>query len=96
MATPDGRFVYIANQGTETHPDSTVSVIATDENDVVATIPTGHGAHGVAVSTDGSRAFITNTFANTMTVIDVGTQRALRSIPVGQEPGGVSYRRGPR
>lgn len=93
MATPDGRLVFVANQGTAASPDSTVSVIATDADSVVATLPSGRGAHGVAVSTDGTRAFVTNTFANSMTVIDAKALRPVRTITVGREPGGISYRR---
>lgn len=92
MATPDGRYVYVANQGTKARPDSTVSVIAADRDSVVATIPAGRGAHGVAVSADGRRVYIANTFGNSVTEIDVAAQRALRTIPVGQGPGGISFR----
>ena len=58
FATPDGRFVYVANQGTEARPDSTVSVIDTQRNAVVKSIITGRGAHGVVVSDDGRFVFI--------------------------------------
>lgn len=92
MATPDGRFVYVANQGSEAQPDSTVSVIDVTRDSVVATVTTGRGAHGVSVSADGARVFIANTFANTMSVIDAGERRVLRSVPVGRAPGGISYR----
>lgn len=47
------RFVYVANQGTEAQPDSTVSVIDTQRYAVVKTLTTGRGAHGVVVSDDG-------------------------------------------
>ena len=91
-ATPDGRFVYVANQGTETAPDSTVSVIDTRQNAVVATLTTGRGAHGIVVSDDGQRVFIANSFANTVSVIDVASQRVIGSIGVGEKPGGITYR----
>ena len=91
FATPDGRFVYVANQGTETTPDSTVSVIDTRRNAVVETLITGRGAHGVVVSDDGSRVFIANSFANTVSVIDVASQRVIGSVAVGEKPGGITY-----
>ena len=91
FATPDGRFVYVANQGTETTPDSTVSVIDTRRNAVVETLITGRGAHGVVVSDDGSRVFIANSFANTVSVIAVASQRVIGSVAVGEKPGGITY-----
>lgn len=91
FATPDGRFVYVANQGTETAPDSTVSVIDTRQNAVVETLITGRGAHGVVVSDDGDRVFIANSFANTVSVIDVASQRVIGSVAVGEKPGGITY-----
>ena len=91
FATPDGQFVYIANQGTDTAPDSTVSVIDTRRNAVVETLITGPGAHGVVVSGDGSRVFIANSFANTVSVIDVASQRVIGTVAVGAKPGGMTY-----
>jgi len=41
FGTPDGRFVYVANQGTESQPDDTVSVIDTASNKIVGTISVG-------------------------------------------------------
>jgi hypothetical protein len=46
------------------------------------------GAHGVALSRDGAYAFISNTVANTLTVIDVERARALRSWSAGKAPNG--------
>ena len=84
--------MYVANQGTPTAPDSTVSVIDVATNAVITTLRAGRGAHGVAVSADGTRVFIANTFANTVTVIDATQQRVLRNVSVGQGPSGISYR----
>lgn len=90
--TPDGNFIYVANQGTEREPDNTVSVIDTRRNEVVKSLTTDRGAHGVVVSDDGSRVFITNTFAGTVSIIDTATQRVIDPVTVGAGPGGITYR----
>ena len=91
-ATPNGRLVFVANQGTEARADSTVSVLATEGNVVAATVPARRGPHSVAVSRDGSRAFIADTVAGTMTVIDVASRRAIQTIRVGAGAAVISYR----
>jgi YVTN family beta-propeller protein len=55
--TPDGEFVFATNFSSGSN---SVSVIATDTNSVVATIPAGPQPNEVAVTLDGSRGFITN------------------------------------
>lgn len=90
-AAPDGRLVYVANQGAAERPDDTVSVVDTATDAVTATVTTGAGAHGVAVSGDGALVFVTNTFAGTLSTIDVGAQRVVRTVDVGRLPGGVTW-----
>jgi len=92
-ATPDGAFVLVANQGTEEEPSDTVSVIDVATNQVVQTIRTGAGAHGVAVNDNGQLAFITNIVDGTVSVIDIGTWAVIATIPVGAGPNGVTFGR---
>ena len=92
FCTPDGRYVYVANQGTETNPDNTVSVIETANNSVIATVETGKGAHGVVISDDGTRAFITNIVDDTVSVIDTATQNVINRVKVGKGPNGITFR----
>ena len=91
-ATPDGRHLYVANQGTAKDPDNTVSVIAVDGLQTVATITAGRGAHGVVVSDDGARAFISNIADNSVTVIDTASLKAVDTYKVGKGPNGITYR----
>lgn len=93
FATLGGNFMYVAKQGAEQAPDNTVSVIDTRLNAVVQTLTTDRGAHGVAVSDDGSRVFIANTFAGTVSTIDAVTQRVTRAVRVGS--GSAASRTGP-
>ena len=96
FALPNGREVYVANQGTQAAPGTTVSVIDTATQKVVAEIVTGAGAHGIVVSTSGDRVFVANTFADTVSEIDPVGHRAVRSIPVGSGPGGITFAVGQR
>lgn len=91
MPPPDGRFVYVANQGTEADPDETVSVIDVASGAVAKTITTGKGAHGVAVSGDGSSVFVTNIVDGTVSGISVVTQSVVRTYEVGEGPNGITY-----
>lgn len=44
----------------------------------------------VAFSSDGNRAFVTNQFGNNVSVIDVSTDKVLRTVDVGNEPLGLA------
>jgi YVTN family beta-propeller protein len=91
FATPDGRFVYVANEGTRAAPGTSASVVDVAAGRVAATIETGRGAHGVVVCGDGSRAFVTNMFDDTVAEIDVATQTVPRRFRVGRAPNGITW-----
>jgi YVTN family beta-propeller protein len=84
--TPNGSFVYVTNQG-----NNTVSVIATVNNTVVATIPVmGVAPFGVTISPNGTLAYVTNLISNTVSVINTGTNTVIATIPVGTRPFAVA------
>ena len=91
-ATPDGRQVYVANQGSAGRPDDRVSVIDLETRKPLATITTGKGAHGVAISGDGAYVFVTNIEEATVSVIDTAIRRVVATHRVGAGPNGVSFR----
>ena len=91
IATPDGRHVYVANQGTDAAPNDTVSVIDTASGQVVNTLKTGPGAHGVSASADGAFVFVTNIADDSVSVIDVQRQEVIGSVPVGDKPNGIVH-----
>ncbi|ADW68306.1 40-residue YVTN family beta-propeller repeat protein [Granulicella tundricola MP5ACTX9] len=72
--------------------DSTgsVSVIDTDKNEVVATIPVHRTPSALAISPDGLRAYVTNQGSNTVSVLDLKTRRAIASAPTGDQPAGIA------
>jgi YVTN family beta-propeller protein len=90
-ATPDGRFVLVANQGSQARPGDTVSVVDVAKRAVVKTIRTAPGAHGLSVDTEGRLAFVTNIYANSLSVIDISSLEVLATIDVGKGPNGVTY-----
>src|ERR1700729_3382714 len=84
-------FAYVADPQT-----STVSVIDTADNIVVATITVGNGPYGLAFSPDGTRAYVANSqssvFPNpgTVSVIDTASNTVTGTIIVGVNPLGVA------
>ena len=92
-ATPDSKALFVANQGTKQKPGTGVSVIDLQARKVATTLQTGAGAHGVVVDGDGRYAFVSNTYANTVSVIDVKSLKVLKSVPVGRAPNGISVAR---
>jgi len=84
--------LVVANQGTRTSPESTTTLVDTSSGRVLATLGTGAGSHGVVVDDSGRYAYVTASFANTTTVIDLRRMRAIRRYRVGDEPAGITYR----
>lgn len=74
-------FAYITSAGT-----STVSVLDTATNAVVATPAVGTGPAGVTIHPDGTPVYIANTNSNSVSVIDAFTNQVTATIPL---PGGV-------
>src|SRR5229473_3226226 len=76
-ASTRAQNAYITNQSS-----STVSVIDTATDTVIATIPVGLTPFGVAVSPDGSKVYVTHEFANAVSVIDTATNTVSAMIPL--------------
>jgi YVTN family beta-propeller protein len=62
--SPDGELVYVANQ-----LSGTVTVIATESDNVIQVIPTGAEPIWITFSPDGSRAYVSNQVSGTISVI---------------------------
>lgn len=89
-ATPDSRTLLVANQGTRKQPEKTISLIDLQSFKVVKSIVTGAGAHGVVIDRDGRFAFVTNTYANSVSVLDMTERRVAKTVSVGKAPNGIS------
>lgn len=92
FATPDSRTLLVANQGTRHKPGKTISMIDLGSFEVVKTVETGSGTHGVALDREGRYAYITNTYAGSLSVLDISKRSVVATVPVGKGPNGVSVR----
>src|SRR5262249_38715862 len=82
-------FAYVTNEFS-----GTVSVIDTATNTVVATVPVGIEPTGVAITPDGTHAYVANSGTAqtvfTVSVIDTATNTVVATVPVGLGPRGVA------
>ena len=83
--------VLVANQGTERRPGRSVSVVDAETMRAVAEIPTGDGPHGLTTDGSGARAWVTNAFDDTVTVLDLRSRTATGTVSVGDSPNGISF-----
>ncbi|WP_425102325.1 beta-propeller fold lactonase family protein [Tropicibacter sp. S64] len=74
---PDGRL-FVGNVGS-----NDVTVLGDDKT----TVPVGERPYGIAFA--HGRAFVTNQYANTVSVIDLTTLTPLKTIDVGEYPEGI-------
>src|SRR5262249_6961872 len=89
---PSGVAVH-GDRAYVTNSNGTVSVIDTTTNTVVASIPVGAQSRvGVAVSADGTRAYVTTNSNGLVSVIDTATNTVIDTIAVGAAPSDVAIR----
>lgn len=80
-----GPKAYVGN-----FKDSTVSVIDTATEKVVAIVPVAAGPDGIVISTDGASAFVSGSGASTVSEIETATDQVGHAIEVGQGPQGLA------
>jgi YVTN family beta-propeller protein len=79
--SPDGSVFYVANQRLDG-----VSVIDARALRQVAFIPTGTGAHGLAVSRDARFLYVSNRLAGSISVVAFASRRVVATWQVGGSP----------
>lgn len=91
-ATPDGKYLYVADQGYYFGKPTSDYVYKIDvqNKEVVQRIQAGVAPHGVVVSPDGKRAYITNLLSDDISVIDTLTDKEITKVKVGKMPNGIS------
>jgi YVTN family beta-propeller protein len=95
-ATPDGKFVIVANASSDT-----LSVIDTHQRKVVETIstrpaeklPFGSAPNALAISADGRRVFASNGTNNSIAIVDFAPPKSklLGCVPTGWYPAGLAF-----
>ncbi|GAA0466868.1 hypothetical protein Aca07nite_71840 [Actinoplanes capillaceus] len=89
--TPDGRSLLSADQGSQDKPGTALSLIDTATMTTAGKIATGSGPHGVVIDPTGRRAWVTNVYDSTVSVIDLTARATVATIKVGEKPNGISY-----
>jgi len=70
-----------------------VAAIDAAADSIVATLPVGKRAAGLAVTANGARLWVAVGALHEVTVVDAATFRPARRIAVGSEPWGVTLSR---
>ncbi|MEP7339358.1 MAG: cytochrome D1 domain-containing protein, partial [Acidobacteriota bacterium] len=81
---PDQKYLWAADE-------NGAVAIATDKLEVAARIPTGKGAHDLALSDDNRWAFVANRDEGTVSIIDVRSLRKVADLKTGQQPASLAY-----
>lgn len=83
---PDGRYVWIGNDG-----DGTVTVIDAKSRSIVKNIQVGKGHHEIAITDDSLFAFVTNSDGDSVTIIDINGLLPINTLKTGRNPHGLVY-----
>jgi YVTN family beta-propeller protein len=84
--TPDGRRVLVSTLG---GPDLVILDAGTCKE--IRRVPIGHGAAGIVIQPDGSRAFVACTPDDYVAVIDLNTLAVAGHIQTGGKPDGLAW-----
>ncbi|MDI1289113.1 MAG: YncE family protein, partial [bacterium] len=88
--TPDGRTCYVANWGTDKDAGSTVTPIQVTDGGaggtVLPSINVGLNPNWIAITNDGSTAYVANKGSSSLTPIDVATNTAGAAIDLPGPP----------
>ncbi len=78
--------LYVANSFTDN-----VSVIDTQANKVIATIPVGHRPAEMIFTPDQKQVYVSNSQGSSISVIDVATNSIAKTIPLDAGPLGMAF-----
>lgn len=91
-SSADSQKVYIADQGVYFGKEagSMIYELSLQDMRMARSIPAGKAPHGVVVSADNSRLYVTNLESDDVSVVDLQNGREIARIPVGDAPNGIS------
>jgi len=84
--TPDGKLVFIASLRT-----GELTIIDAHSHKEIKRLKPGHGAAGILMDPDGSRAFVACSPDNYIAIIDLKTLEITRHLDVGGVPDGLAW-----
>jgi len=87
--TPDGKRVLVSDLGS-----GDLVVLDAASRGVVKRLSLGHGAAGILVSGDGSRAFVAVSADDNVAVVDLRSLAVSGRIPTGKGPDGLAWASG--
>lgn len=98
IAEPDG-MAFVPGTGTllvtsGISGPGRLAFVDTAARTVTAQVPVGSAPHAIAVSADGSRAYVTDQYSNDVAVVDVAARRMVSSIPLDGTPYFLALRGG--
>jgi YVTN family beta-propeller protein len=70
--------------------DNAIAVLDTGTNRLQGTIPVPQGPHGIVMTPDGRKVYVSSDGTSTVSVIDTQTDKIVRSIEVGSNPHGLA------
>jgi YVTN family beta-propeller protein len=85
-ANPKRNEVYVVNSGNG-QANGSISVIDTEKNAVVATIPVHKRPYFLDVAPSGDLAYVANSGSNSVSILDLNTRRELAVAGTGEAPG---------
>ncbi|MNZ80426.1 Lactonase, 7-bladed beta-propeller [compost metagenome] len=88
----DGAKLVVANQGSQAMPGHSLSILETATGRLIATTEVGNGAHGVSIAGNGSRAYVSNAFEDSVSVVDLDSHKELARYPTEAGPNGIVAR----
>jgi DNA-binding beta-propeller fold protein YncE len=84
IVDPSARRVYVSHA-------TKIVVADTETGQVVGEITDTPGVHGIALAPDLGRGFTSNGRANSSTIVDLKTLKALGTVPTGANPDSIRY-----
>ena len=92
----DGKYIYVTEgehaQGQQPPPGfgenafSLFRVIDAENLKVISSVEVGDGPRYIAIMPDGSKAYVSNQWSNSVSVINLNTMKVIANITVGPEP----------